>query len=95
MLFKNFVQKFRPHVEVSKVATGEYWFGEEALKLGLVDHLQTSDAYLLSFDKDTSIFELKYEVKESLSDKISGMVGKILAGSLDQVLARLENRRLP
>ena len=29
------------------VATGEVWFGEDALELGLIDEIGTSDAYLL------------------------------------------------
>jgi serine protease SohB len=76
VLFKSFVQKFRPHLDISKVATGDYWFGEEAKELGLVDHIQTSDDYLMSFEKDTPIFEVTYHIKESLSDKISNMVAK-------------------
>lgn len=88
VLFKAFVQKFRPQVDVNKVATGEYWFGEEALKLGLVDALKTSDEYLLSFDKDTPIFELSHRSKKSLADKIS----EIASQSLSQVLVRIWNR---
>ncbi|MCB0412446.1 MAG: protease SohB, partial [Bdellovibrionales bacterium] len=29
-LFKGFVSKFRPHIDLSKVATGEHWYAEEA-----------------------------------------------------------------
>lgn len=92
-LFKNFVHKYRPHVDVAKVANGDYWFGDEALKMGLVDHLQTSDDYLLSFEKDTPIFELTYEVKQSLGDRLSGLVGKVLSQVSDHVIARLEARK--
>ena len=92
-LFKNFVHQFRPQIDLAKVATGDYWFGEEAKLLGLVDELKTSDDYLLSFEKDTSIFELKYEIKESLSDRLSGVLGKAVSRAMTQILTRLENQK--
>jgi serine protease SohB len=92
-LFKNFVHQFRPQVDLAKVATGDYWFGEEAKLLGLVDELKTSDDYLLSFEKDTPIFELSYEVKESLSDRLAGVLGKAAGKSFTQILSRLEKQR--
>jgi serine protease SohB len=93
VLFKSFVHQFRPQVDLAKVATGDYWLGEEAKLLGLVDELKTSDDYLLSFEKDTPIFELNFQVKQSLSDRLSGMVGKILSRSLMQIWNRLENQK--
>lgn len=95
VLFKNFVHQFRPQVDLTKVATGDYWFGEEARRIGLVDELKTSDDYLLSFGKETPIFELSYEVKQSLSDRISGLFVKVLNQSFFQILSRLEARKLP
>jgi len=92
-LFKTFVHQFRPQVDLAKVATGDYWFGEEAKLLGLVDELKTSDDYLLSFEKDTPIFELSYEVKESLSDRLAGVMGKAASRSFTQILSRLEKQR--
>lgn len=93
VLFKNFVHQFRPQIDLSKVATGDYWFGEEAKLLGLVDELKTSDDYLLSFEKDTPIFELSYQVKQTLSDRLSGVVGKIVSRSWNEVLQRAENQK--
>jgi len=75
------------------VATGDYWFGEEALKLGLVDELKTSDDYLLQFDKELPIFELNYQVKQSFSDRLSGMMSKALGQSFFGALRWLETRR--
>lgn len=48
ILFKHFVEKYRPQLNVDKVATGEHWYGQDALDLNLVDKLQTSDEYLLA-----------------------------------------------
>ena len=46
-LFKHFVERYRPSLNVEQVATGEHWYGEDARALNLVDKLQTSDEYLL------------------------------------------------
>ena len=42
-IFKNFVKEQRPQVDTEIVATGETWQGEDAVKVGLVDSLETSD----------------------------------------------------
>jgi serine protease SohB len=47
-LFKEFVSDYRPSLDIEKVATGEHWYGKQALGLGLVDKLMTSDEYLLT-----------------------------------------------
>ncbi len=39
-LFKHFVEKYRPQLNVEKVATGEHWYGRDALDLNLVDSLK-------------------------------------------------------
>ena len=41
LLFKDFVHQNRPSLDIDKVATGETWFGEEALKQGLCDAIAT------------------------------------------------------
>lgn len=46
-LFKNFVQRMRPALDVDAVATGEHWYGEQAQKLGLVDDIGTSDDLII------------------------------------------------
>ena len=46
-LFKAHVVKYRPQPDIEKVSTGEFWFGQDALALGLVDELGTSDSYLI------------------------------------------------
>ncbi len=33
VLFKHFVEKYRPQLNVEKVATGEHWYGQDALDL--------------------------------------------------------------
>jgi serine protease SohB len=47
-LFKQFVQQYRPQINIERVATGEHWYGQQAIDLGLVDSLQTSDDLIMS-----------------------------------------------
>lgn len=91
-LFKNFVSKYRPQLNLAEVATGEYWFGEDALKKNLVDELSTSDDYLLKRAKDCVIFELKYEKKKSLAEKLSSQLGHVLQKSLMKTIEKLDRR---
>lgn len=93
VLFKNFVQKFRPQMNISEVATGEYWYGEQALGKGLVDEIRTSDDYLLSLSEKHQIVKVKYEHHESLSDKLTGILGKAFKKGSLSLLEELETRR--
>lgn len=66
-LFKQFVQRYRPDLDLAKVATGEHWFGLQALDLGLVDAIQTSDDFLMAQDKE--ILQLQFEEKKNLAKR--------------------------
>lgn len=93
LLFKEFVHKFRPHLNLSEVATGEYWYGEQALKKGLVDEIRTSDDYLLNQSEQNQVVKVKFEHHKSLSEKLSGILGKALHRGAYSLLQELENRR--
>jgi serine protease SohB len=69
-MFKDFVQSQRPELEISKVATGEYWYGIRAKELGLVDDIQTSDDYILTMNQSNKIFTVKYSMKKSLPERL-------------------------
>lgn len=71
VLFKQFVSQHRPVVNIDQVATGEHWYGTQALDLKLVDEITTSDDYLLNLAQEADIYELSYSMKKSLSEKIS------------------------
>lgn len=61
-LFKDFVRSQRPQVDLEQVATGEYWYGSDALTRNLVDELSTSDDYLLQARRRGDLFEVHYTV---------------------------------
>lgn len=70
VLFKDFVKKNRPSLDVDKVATGEIWFGSDALTMGLIDQVGTSDAYLLELMKSHDVFVLHTRTKPTLAEKL-------------------------
>lgn len=70
LLFKDFIVKHRPSVDIVKVSTGESWPGTRALENNLVDELKTSDDYLLENSQHADIFEITYTAKKSLLEKI-------------------------
>jgi ClpP class serine protease len=60
-LFRNFVKENRPQLDMAKVATGETWFGKDALDRGLCDELKTVDEVLMEFvDKGYDVYEVEY-----------------------------------
>lgn len=74
VLFKAHVAKVRPQVDIDKVATGEVWFGSQAIELGLVDKLQTFADYLLSQRQSHEIFELSMKKKKGLFQRLSAQM---------------------
>lgn len=70
LLFKDFVNRYRGMLDVDKVATGEHWYGEDALHLNLVDGLQTSDSYILEKLADHDVYALQSRQKPTLAEKL-------------------------
>jgi serine protease SohB len=70
-LFKQFVQDHRPQLDIAQVATGEHWFGYQALELKLIDSIQTSDDYVLSqLQQHRRVFQVKYLLRKGLAEKV-------------------------
>lgn len=74
VLFKNFVSRFRPHLKMEEIATGEYWFGQQALEKGLIDEIKTSDEFIQNQLNHKQVYKISFEKKPSLSQKLSDMV---------------------
>ena len=87
-LFKAFIREHRASVDVDKVATGEYWHGEQAVALGLVDALQTSDDYLLDARERAELFRLRYQTKKRPLQRLVGAFGRRASGLLAGLAAR-------
>ncbi|MGI2217361.1 protease SohB [Shewanella baltica] len=71
VLFKAFVGKYRPELDLVKVATGEHWYGQQAIELGLVDAISTSDDVIMSLAAERTVYKMRYQVRKKLADKIA------------------------
>jgi serine protease SohB len=69
-LFKSFVREHRRGLDIDSVATGEHWFGIRARELGLVDDIMTSDEYLQGRKEHLDIYELSWEQRRKLAEKL-------------------------
>lgn len=87
-LFKQFVQQNRPHLDVNKVATGEHWFGTQALELQLIDGISTSDDLLLDMMKDKLVIGVNYKIKTPFLKKL----GQQVEESVDALIQRYMNK---
>jgi len=69
-LFKSQISEHRPQVDIDQVATGEHWYGSQALALKLVDELQTSDDFLRGRLADTDVFRFEFSRKKPLPERV-------------------------
>lgn len=91
VLFKDFVGGHRPSLDISKVATGEHWFGTKAKELGLVDEIKTSDDYLQAASKEKKVLAIKYVLHKGLAEKFS----KAISLSAENIIGKIwQNNRI-
>jgi serine protease SohB len=77
-LFKDFVKRARPQLDLEKVATGEHWYGTQALELGLVDKLQTSDDYICDRLNTHASYQIKCTKKKNLKERLGNQAHALL-----------------
>ncbi|HCL72253.1 MAG TPA: protease SohB, partial [Gammaproteobacteria bacterium] len=83
-IFKTWVKEHRASVDIDKVATGETWLGSQAKEKYMVDDIRTSDECILQACESAEVFEVEYEVRKSIQDKL----GNVLENSFEKVLSR-------
>jgi serine protease SohB len=102
-LFKTFVSDNRKSLAIDKVATGEHWYGTQALALGLIDRIQTSDDLILDAVKEREVYEIHFRIKRGLREQLIGQLTRLARVGLPagwqpsarlQTLAGLDASRL-
>jgi len=88
-LFKQHIALHRPQVDIEKVATGEHWHANLAKTHQLIDTVQTSDDFILEKIKHYQIFEVQYQEKRKLSEKLTFRVFSTLEKYLISALSKL------
>lgn len=88
-LFKEFVAESRPNLDLAKVATGETWYGRQALLLNLVDMLQTSDDFIMSRLETASILLVEYQAPQTIKEKVAGMMGAVSESAFNKIWQKI------
>lgn len=83
-LFKDFVHRMRPALDIEQVATGEHWYGTQALEKGLVDEVGTSDDLLLNLMEGRELVGVRFTQRKRLLDRFTNSA----AESADRLLLR-------
>ena len=82
-LFKNHIRRYRPQLDIDAIATGETWYGVQAVENRLIDAVGTSDDYILAHLQSHQLVQLEEHVPERWLDKIKHRIlGKIQARPL-------------
>jgi len=83
-LFKDFVHRMRPTLDIEQVATGEHWYGVQAQGKGLVDEVGTSDDLLLNLMEGRELVGVRFTQRKRLLDRFTNSA----AESADRLLLR-------
>ncbi|MDX1403939.1 MAG: protease SohB [Woeseiaceae bacterium] len=94
-LFQGAVSKYRPDIDLDKVATGEHWYGTRAIDLGLVDELKTSDELLAELASDRDLFRVTFKTKMPLQRRLLSSVDSLLERTDNVYWRRRFESRLP
>jgi len=92
VLFKDLIKRNRPELNIEKVATGEHWYGNQCIERGLVDRIQTSDDYLYEASQNCDVYEISYEVKKTVADRLGFAVESALGNTLNKLLVALSSK---
>ncbi|HXF08281.1 MAG TPA: protease SohB [Candidatus Acidoferrales bacterium] len=85
-LFKQFVRQHRNRLDIDRVATGEHWYGTQALELRLVDEIATSDDYLLRQLDQAQIYRLQYRRPQPATRRLVRVAGRMADGLISWII---------
>ncbi|CRK85872.1 Probable protease SohB [Candidatus Providencia siddallii] len=75
-LFKQFIYQNRPLLDINSLATGEHWYGTQALDKGLVDEIGVSDDIIVSSIETKKIISVRYILNKKILDKFTDSIMK-------------------
>lgn len=88
LLFKQFVHQMRPALDIDSVATGEHWFGTQALEKGLIDAIGTSDDLIIDQMSGHEVISVRFTRRKKMMDRFT----QSAASSAERLLLRLWQR---
>ena len=93
-LFKSWVKLQRPQLDMDQVANGDVWYGQQAIELGLVDAVGTSDEVLQEAVKQSDVLLIEYVAKKTIGERfgIAAATGIGLFG--DRVWSKIRRQSI-
>lgn len=85
-LFKKIIKDHRQDIDLEKVATGEHWYGQQAIGLKLIDEIKTSDDLLLELNRDATLYEISYTLPKSFLSKLLGQTQEKLSALITALM---------
>ncbi|WCN08674.1 protease SohB [Marinomonas mediterranea] len=70
VLFKDFVASQRAVLDIESVATGETWYGSQAVENKLIDEVKTSDTYIVDQYDNANVFKVEYSEPKSVAERL-------------------------
>lgn len=89
-LFKHYVAERRPALDMEQVASGESWYGSDALALGLIDELGTSEQYLAEKLKSSRVTAVRLVERSSLASRLGMAVSLGMEQGVQRVIESLD-----
>lgn len=78
----------RPSLNIDSVATGEHWYGTQALEKGLVDAISTSDDLIIDQMDKRQVIGVRYARRKGVMSRFTDSA----TGSVERLLLRLWQR---
>lgn len=88
-LFKHFVSEHRPQLDIDAIATGEVWFGSQALENQLVDELGTSDEYLMDAVARADVYSVSYKEKKTWQSRLGFAAENSISNIVEKTVSDL------
>ncbi|MDK2778935.1 MAG: protease SohB [Pseudomonadota bacterium] len=92
-LFKQHVKHYRARVDIDAVATGDIWYGQQALEHRLIDDVGTSDDYLVNACDKADVYSVRFEHRKTLQEKLGIAVQKGAESAVTRLLTLLNRQQ--
>jgi serine protease SohB len=89
-LFRDYVARWRPSMNMDVLATGETWHGAQALPLGLIDAIGTSDQWLQDAAATADLLSLRYVERKTIAKRLGVAVEEAVFRGVGRALERLD-----
>ena len=93
-LFKSWVKQQRPQLDMDQVANGDVWYGQQAIEMGLVDAVGTSDEVLQEAVKKSDVLLIEYVAKKTIGERFGIAAAASLSLFGDRVWSKVRRQSI-